>query len=61
LKSVILDEGFLYRNQPPAFCQTFDGSDLAAIRLHGEVQARFYDLAIEKHGARAAFSDHTAE
>jgi hypothetical protein len=47
LKSVIFDEGFLYRAQLTVFCQTLDGRDFAAICLDGEVETGFDDFAVE--------------
>jgi hypothetical protein len=61
LESVVLDEGFLYRAQFTVRRQTFDGRDFTPIRLHGEVETRFDDFALEQHGASAALADNAAD
>ena len=61
LESVIFDECFLYRAQLTVLCQTFDGRDFAAIRLHREMKTGFDDFTVEQHGAGAALADDAAD
>jgi len=61
LKSVVFEEGFLYRAQLTVLCQTFDRGEFTAIRLHREVETGFDDFAIEQHGAGAALADDAAD
>jgi hypothetical protein len=61
LKSVVFNECFLYRAQLTVFRQTFDCCDFTPVRLHGEVEARFDDFAVEQYGASAAFADDAAD
>ena len=61
LKSVIFDEGFLYRVQLAVFGQTLDCRDFAPICLHGEMETGFHQLAVEKNRAGAAFADNAAD
>jgi hypothetical protein len=61
LKSVVFDEGFLYRAQVTVLCQTFDSRDFTAIRLDREMETGFNNFAVEEHGAGAALADDAAD
>ena len=61
LKCIILDERFLHRIKLAILGQAFDGRDLAPIGLHGEMQARFHDFAVEQHRASAALADDATD
>ena len=61
LKSVIFDEGFLYRAQLTVFCQTLDCGYFAAICLDSKVETGFRQLVVQKNRAGAAFTDNAAD
>lgn len=61
LKRVVFDESFLDRVQLSVLRQPFDGRDVTAIRLHGEVKAGFDKFAVEQNGTGAAFTDDAAD
>src|SRR6185437_2693155 len=61
LKSVIFDEFFLYRIELAFFSEALHCRDLPTVRLHREVKTGFHDLAVEQHGAGAAFADNAAD
>ena len=49
LKSVIFDEGFLYRAQLTVFCQPLNSRYFAAICLDCEVKTGFREFVVEKN------------
>ena len=48
LKSVMLDKRVLHRIEVTVACETFDGRNLAPVRLNGEVKAGFYQFTVEQ-------------
>jgi hypothetical protein len=54
LQPVMIAERLLQVRKLVAVGQSFDGADLAAVRLHAEHQARAGRAAVDQHGARAA-------
>ena len=55
LHGAVLDEGRLQRMQMLGIAQPLDGDDRAAAALLGEQDAGIHRLAVEQHGADAAF------
>src|SRR5439155_25307214 len=56
LHRTCVDERLLHRMDAVVAVQPLDGHDLVAVDLRGEHEAGADKLAVEQHGARAAFS-----
>src|SRR5215510_8844728 len=54
LESMLLPESFLNGMQLAALLQSFDGTDVAAVRLYGEDRARLHRIAVDDDGAGTA-------
>jgi hypothetical protein len=54
LQSVALPKGLLDRMKPISISQTFDGQNIASLRLHRQHRARFHRRAVQHHRASAA-------
>src|SRR5947208_3464396 len=64
LQGEVLDERVLHRVQLAVACESFNGGDLASIRLDGEHQTRLHECAIHAiaaiHSRRVAVSNTSA-
>ena len=61
LRAVVFDEGFLQRMQLVVVRQAFDGLDGAAVGPDRELAAGVDRLAVQQHGAGAAFAAVAAD
>ena len=57
----MLNEGLLKRIESSASREAFDGLNGAAVRPHGKIAAGINRLAVQQHGARAAFTAIAAD